>query len=72
MREYLHEFGDALDLGEVVTEYRDAVVGFHDWFAEAVRRRNSRALREFEKGRQELSEYASTLFGPAVNDPQSD
>jgi hypothetical protein len=69
MRKYLQESGDTVDLDEVVIEYRDAVVGFHEWFASAVRQRNNAALKELERGKKELADYGSTLFGPSLSDP---
>ena len=72
MREYLRDQADTIELGALVSQYRNAVVEFHDWFAEAVRERNRPAFQEFEKGKQELSRYGAILFGPALNDPQSE
>ena len=72
LRAFLQESGDSVELDEIIREYRDAVVGFHEWFASAVRERNMSALHELERGRQELSDYGSTLFGPPLSDPQSD
>jgi hypothetical protein len=70
LRGFLQE--SSVELDEIIREYRDAVVGFHEWFASAVRERNMSALQQLEKGSQELSDYGSTLFGPPLSDPQSD
>jgi hypothetical protein len=69
IRAYLEQGEEDLDVAEIVTEYREAVVGFHGWFESAVEQRNSAALQRLEDERRELSEYRSSLFGPAISDP---
>jgi hypothetical protein len=59
-------------LDELVSEYRAAVVGFHTWFGAAVRGRNAEALADLEKGRRELADCASGMFGSPINDPSSE
>jgi hypothetical protein len=68
MRASLEARDEPIALDEIVTEYRDAVVGFHGWFVSALRERNAQALRDFELGRRELSAYASRLFGHACEE----
>jgi hypothetical protein len=72
IRTFLQQSGDSVELDEILSEYREAAIGFHDWFVVAVRERNASALQELARGRRELSEYGSTLFGRPLNDPESD
>ena len=71
MRASLENDEGPVVLGEIVTEYREAVVEFHSWFGSAVRERNANALEDLQKQRRELSQYASNMFGPPMNDPSS-
>jgi hypothetical protein len=57
------EAGDDVILEEIVAEYRGAVVEFHGWFRAAVRQRNAAALDDFERGRKQLADYATGMFG---------
>jgi hypothetical protein len=56
IRTALKEGDVDLDLGEVITDYRAAVVDFHGWFRTAVRERNAEALEDFDRRRRELAE----------------
>jgi hypothetical protein len=69
MRGALEEGAAPVELREIVTEYRHAVVGFHYWFGTALRERNAEALETLERDRMELARYASGLFGPPMSDP---
>jgi hypothetical protein len=62
-RAFLEESEDPLVLDEIVVEYREAVAGFHSWFGFAVAQRNVAALHDLERGKRELNEYGSQLFG---------
>jgi hypothetical protein len=72
IRAFLEGDEEDVELDELVTEYRGAVVGFHTWFGSAVRARNAEALEDLERRRQELAEYASGMFGPAFNVPEDE
>jgi hypothetical protein len=68
MRSFIEEEGDYITLDEIVVEYRDAVVAFHAWFGDALRRRNASALQDLDQARRKLSELAHELSA-VVDDP---
>lgn len=72
MRASLAEGEGPVELGEIVADYRDSVVGFHSWFGSALRERNAETLEELKRGRRKLLEYASTMFGEPLDDPLSE
>jgi hypothetical protein len=72
MRVSLERNEESVVLDEIVSEYRDVVVGFHNWFGSAVQQRNAQALQDLERGKHELSEYAAGLFGPPIDDRLSE
>lgn len=69
MRASLEGDEPAVVLDEIVIEYRDAVIGFHDWFRSAVTQRNAQALEDLEVEIEEVNAYARQLFGPPIQDP---
>jgi hypothetical protein len=69
MRASLEARDEPIVLDEIVIEYRDAVVGFQNWFGDALRQRNTQVLHDLERDRRELRKYASSLFGQPLNDP---
>jgi hypothetical protein len=72
VRAFLEKGEEDVELDELVTEYRAAVVGFHTWFGSALRARNADALEDLERRRRELADYAAGMFGPPINDPSSE
>jgi hypothetical protein len=65
---YMKEAGDSILIHEIVTDYRDLVVGFYQWFDEAIRRRNREALDELTSREEEVSKALKAAWGPAVSD----
>jgi hypothetical protein len=55
---------DSILVHEIVADYRALVVGFYDWFAEALRRRNQPALDELDARAQEVAEALREAWGP--------
>jgi hypothetical protein len=72
VRAFLEEGEEDVELDEIVTQYRAALIGFHTWFWAAVQERNAEALEDLERGRHELADYASGMFGRPINDPSSE
>jgi hypothetical protein len=64
-RQYMDAAGDdSILVHEIVADYRALVVGFYDWFAEALRRRNQPALDELDARAQEVAETLREAWGP--------
>jgi hypothetical protein len=67
-KEYMQEAGDDILINEFVVKHRERVIGFCEWFGEAVRRRNHDALDEFNARSADVQK-AWSAWGPVVPDP---
>jgi hypothetical protein len=61
---FLEGSEEPIALDEVIVEYRSGVVGSHEWFTHALTEKNREALKEYERGSEDLLAFTKTLWGP--------